>query len=653
MKYRAKTFWDWRVSALALGAALGLSLHSPAAQAQSTPPPAAEDPAATGQPLGLIDLTRPQDPAASTGQAASTPGGQPFDPSGFTSPSTGVPETTLTPIPAAPGREGTGVSVGALPSLATPAVGLLGPTTGGFGPALWEGSDSASVRASLEALPTITGSQTLTDLTRRVLLTRADGPGAQQASAGGGSADLGPSFLSQRLDALYRAGWTNYVRQMISQARGTEEDPGVLAVESKVGLLNRELDSACANAARIRTTTTDLFWTQMQTVCYLAVEDRARANLTADLLRERGLRDDAFFTLVANLADDAGLPVEDIEAPNAIHIALLRLAGLSFPEAALGTADPVILRTLAETTGTGEGALISAEGRVQAAEAAVGAGALSADRLAALYRSTPLDPAELADLETQARTGEPDVMLRAKLFQAQEAEALPAEKAKWLVLAIANYEAAGSRDTATALYEPIIRSLPVENDLGWAAAPFMPLLAARSDQGTVAAWLTLLERHRAATVTAPDPASADALRAYKLIAALQSPAPSLQGAGTLLDQRLIPALGPALFDRAVLEYQLLDGLGQPVPLTARRVVRDHTILGREQLPDPAVLSGLEAASFTQRAGETVLYAVRAIGTTGLANANALTLETAVQSLARVGLEREARALAAEAILTTL
>ena len=59
---------------------------------------------------------------------------------------------------------------------------------------------------------------------------------------------------------------------------------------------------------------------------------------------------------------------------------------------------------------------------------------------------------------------------------------------------------------------------------------------------------------------------------------------------------------------------------------------------------------MRAATNESRLGETVTYALLALGDGGPGAASALTLDTVVRALRAMGLEREARALALEAVL---
>jgi hypothetical protein len=73
----------------------------------------------------------------------------------------------------------------------------------------------------------------------------------------------------------------------------------------------------------------------------------------------------------------------------------------------------------------------------------------------------------------------------------------------------------------------------------------------------------------------------------------------------------------------------------------------HTVA---EIPNVGIRYALRDAARARRRGETVLLTVLALGETGPADADALTLATTIRALRAVGLGADAEALALEALI---
>ena len=70
------------------------------------------------------------------------------------------------------------------------------------------------------------------------------------------------------------------------------------------------------------------------------------------------------------------------------------------------------------------------------------------------------------------------------------------------------------------------------------------------------------------------------------------------------------------------------------------------------MPQPAIWRALENAASGLRVGETVLLSLLAIGQAGPVQANPTVLRRVLISLRKIGMEKEARALALEAAIAS-
>ena len=107
-----------------------------------------------------------------------------------------------------------------------------------------------------------------------------------------------------------------------------------------------------------------------------------------------------------------------------------------------------------------------------------------------------------------------------------------------------------------------------------------------------------------------------------------------------------------MHNRAVLIYNLLDGLGDEVPDAQWEVLLDGPPQISMVMPQPALWRSLESAASKSRVGETVLLSLLALGQGGPVQANPIVLRKVLISMRKIGLEEEARALALEAAIAS-
>jgi hypothetical protein len=93
---------------------------------------------------------------------------------------------------------------------------------------------------------------------------------------------------------------------------------------------------------------------------------------------------------------------------------------------------------------------------------------------------------------------------------------------------------------------------------------------------------------------------------------------------------------------------LLTAVGDSVPASAWQALYAGGGGEPAAMPSQALWHGLAAAAAAGRRGDTVLLALVAIGAGAPSSVNPIALDQVVESLRRVGLEREARQLAVEA-----
>tara|TARA_R100000900_G_scaffold132950_1_gene109547 strand:- start:47 stop:589 length:543 start_codon:yes stop_codon:yes gene_type:complete len=110
------------------------------------------------------------------------------------------------------------------------------------------------------------------------------------------------------------------------------------------------------------------------------------------------------------------------------------------------------------------------------------------------------------------------------------------------------------------------------------------------------------------------------------------------------------AAGGAAREFAALEIVLLDALGLALPASVWDALLVSGGLPGGEIAPVAVTQRLKLASSQNRVGETVLLTLAALSESGVGQAHPQTLSETVKALRIVGLEREARRLAAEALM---
>ena len=101
---------------------------------------------------------------------------------------------------------------------------------------------------------------------------------------------------------------------------------------------------------------------------------------------------------------------------------------------------------------------------------------------------------------------------------------------------------------------------------------------------------------------------------------------------------------------ATMVYSLLEALGKPVGGQAWSKLVGRPGGRSSQAPDAALWKALRDSSENGRVGETVLYALIALGAGGQDARSPISVSAVVAALKRVGLEAEARGLALEAAI---
>jgi hypothetical protein len=511
----------------------------------------------------------------------------------------------------------------AVEGLAAPeldAVGLSGPTEGGFDRPLWQDTDPDLVLQLLTDLPVVTLVPPLRALTRRLLVTGAPGDASEPGRV-----------LATRIERLVAMGDLDAAKALVDHLPPPATDTPLARRAAEVALLLGDDQSACRLADALGPTSDAEFWAKTAVFCRLAEDDGSGAQLGLDLMREAGQTDDdAFFelaTAIAGRSGPAALPT--LTRPAAIHVALLSLAKWPLPERVLADAAPPVLAAVAR-----EPALAGAR-QLTTLEQAFLVGAAPADRVAASYaEATPSAADALPSPESDW-----DAQMRAMAFGAVLKEADPVARGALLDAAWRASRGAERFLVAEVLAEPFVE-LPAEPQLAGVAPSMARALLAVDRPVPAVSWLSLLTAQ-----SGPDarsqPAVAGLLPLFALAGIGGSDAVPRLDAAAIEAWQLATTADPAATERL---FALLEGVGAPMETSYWRDLLSANAQRQAAAPASVLWRGLERAAAERRTGETVLYVLHMLNGRPQ-DVHPEALVACLRALDRVGLDQDARAIA--------
>ena len=533
-----------------------------------------------------------------------------------------VPEADVPEEPAT-----TGLEVVALLAVDTDSVGTLEEEDGGFRRNMWQESDGTLMGRLLGMLET--GSGTVLDLSRRLLLTSSKPPT--------GTVD---DWLGQRIGSLIALGLQHDADELMNRA-------GLRALETagrrgRIDILFLAGDGEVA-CKEVRAVLDEEYVPSLAPALVFCQRLEGRhdaADLSLAILQDTGPEvDPRFLALDTALAASRPASLETLEGATPLLFAMAAASGAGISLEALEGASPALLRAVADR------ADLPAEIRLAAAERCAARGIMSGAELGSLYREADM-PADVDEIES-------GVLGRARLFQEAAGAVLVREKARLIASLVhqgaRDREPSAFRAAAMAAASELVSMTP-GNDLGWFSAQAALTLLAVGRPEEAAGWWPLIEQRALVDESAAGeaavlwpllrlwmgenlPDDGDNMRRWWQTVAGIAPERALRMGGLYL------VLMAALDDRAA-EPLLGDILvawsdhNQPV-LQARTA-------------NSGLLVALEAASREGRFGETILLSIVLIGPDGPAGSDVANLRAVIEALRQAGLERDARLLALEA-----
>jgi hypothetical protein len=574
-----------------------------------------------------------------------------------------------------------GVYQQGLDTLDPSSPGILTAASGGFPGTMWQGSDRRALVALLPRMPIGKGSPAMRSLAERLLLSEAQVPA--------GSSKNVYDVFQARIDRLAAAGYGAEIADLFGRVPEKIADTRLTHVRVDVLLLTANPSAACDEALSANQRSEEPSWLEVVGYCKLVKGDPDGASFTADMLRETGVDDADYFALLSwlSLPEEARgeKPALKNDKPlTPLRLVMLKATGNEVTVETLDLASPLVLVAVANDKD------LPSEIKLEAAERAARAGAIGAGDLAAAYAGVTLNAPDLADPVTAAAS-QPGGKGNALLYQAAMQAADPVSKLKILQAIWARAQADGAYLLAAKVNAEAAKALlppPL------AVAEESAALAMASPAPSERAPIDLLPDAPPAPLPEPESvlpppelvaaapeiirallAAGDVVGARNWYGVVQEGAAAGDAKATFTQAQLWPLLVVAdpetqfsedAFDgwwqgqsqlggadrsrRGALLMAVLEGLGQPVPQAFWGGLYDGADQADGAVPPLPVWRGLNAAGEAGRLGESVLLSLVVLGDGGPAKVSPAVLGDVLKTLAKVGLDRDARALATEALI---
>jgi len=523
-----------------------------------------------------------------------------------------------------------GIQVDSLSAVNPESAGTITAGTGGFPMDLWQGTDRNLVERLLPTLPGGLASPALRNVAKRLLLSMATPPQGEARS----------NLLNMRIGRLAAMGDLISVGQLLQTVPNRTASPALVKAEADAYFLTSDYPKACGIVGEQILESEELYWRKGFIFCQALAGEHAKAYLGAGLMRDEGIDEPVFFSLVDAIANKGTASLATLEGADAMTIAMMRSAQAPLPKDSILPDSPSLLRAIAVSP------YLPVETRLRVAEKAEAAGSLDISALRQIYGAVPFSEEDLEEPLSKAEEMG-GAMGRAILYQAALGRTIPAALVEVLAKAIQVGEADYLLPTTSRAFLPILKRISPDNEM----LPFAPMAIRMfmtvGDVQSASGWYRLL---RAGAVFEEVYRSA---YMNLLPLARVSDGEGIIGApsGFLSDWwRLNRGLeeGPR---KAHLFFVLADALEGSVTRARWNDLLQGDLSASPRYAPPApVWYALDEAADQGKLGETLLYALIGMGSARPGEIEPMFLSIVLKSFIKVGLEKDARALALEAAL---
>lgn len=570
----------------------------------------------------------------------------------------GTPSPASVPAPAgvtvAPRPlDGAAITVNRLESVDPDAIGLIGESQDGFGLNLWQGTRWSLVSGLMPRIPAGNRSAVLRELAQRLLISQASVPEGKPLNA---------SFVALRVDRLLAAGDVGNALALLKAAPDERRDEALTRTRVEALFFQNNNSGGCNEIRNVAGQYTGLYWSQAQAFCLALSGEHARASLIADLLREREDEiEPLFFSAIDALAGTKGGETPGLKAPAAVHLAMMRAAGIRFPAEIVQSGQASVLRAVALAPNA------DLDTRLIAAERAHRIGALSGPEIVDIYLKIPFTREELSGpISAAEESWSPRT--RALLLRAAASQSVALAKAEVLRRAWELGRERNGYDEIAGPSVPVVTGIGPAAELIWFARDAARVLFSAGRIDKARAWYAVAaadaqridEARQAeadlwpfAVLAAGDSEPAEVPTGDDVAARPeqpQDPVPfSVERVRNWFDTRRQAEPQKARL-QAIAFFTLLEATGRKLPADLWQAVLDGPFAGAAKTLNPAWDRRLQSASLGGRTGETLLLTL--VGAADSADGELVLPDAvrAVVALRRLGLTAAANRLAVEAAM---
>ncbi len=524
-----------------------------------------------------------------------------------------------------------GIEVNRLNVVEIENIGILDTNTGGFPPNVWRDTPREIIKNLIEFIPAETNSETLRILRRRLLLSAVSTPPSKEKGE--------QTILLARANALFRTGDLKAVSQLLDLVpRSVKKEP-LSKLAADAAFLQNDLDHACSMAADWVLRSQDRYWQKALIFCEALNEAWARVDFGMRLLIELGDQDEVFFTLMRGISGEANIKIQvNVSALRPLDIAMLRGARYVLPEFNDKSLAPWLLQSYIQNSS------VPLQTRVTLAEKAERLGLINSVELAKLYNAIPLT-SELLDNAVSAALNDSGFKGRALMYRATQAQPTTYAQAQAIQQAQKIAYGNGFFQQMARLYEPIIRTIPVNTQLSWFAIDAALLNCSNGDIDAAARWLV----HAKLEADLDSEAKERWVQAWPLIRMMSGDRLVAWDNERITDwwdltQRNEPKLA---YQKAMLLFGLLTALGDEIPLQLWRGLIRKPKTEENFYPGHASNYLLKMARKKNNIGEALALIILAFGSKDVEALSTTDLVRYVENLNSMGLVSEARKLAFE------
>ena len=490
-------------------------------------------------------------------------------------------------------------------------VGVLGARNGGLGAAAWGNADGRFLASLMRDLDAPLPSRWTSILLRRALLTRAPAPAAVDPV----------DWVAARADLLLRMGEADAARMLVQSVDPPDYTPRMIEVAARIALATADPAGLCPLVAPARTRSRNPVWTLADAMCAALEGEPTRASALADQARQRGAGGidlqlaQKVIGAAAEARQAASVDWEGVSSLSPWRFGLASSTGTAIPAPLIDAAGPRYVAWLARAP------MIPLDQRLDAAAIAAAMGVFSSRSLVEAH-SLVLDQTDPAE-----QGGTVAVQLRAAWIDPTPAGRIAAMRRLWDAPG-----AAGGRYARLILTAGAASRIEPSRDHADAAAGLIASMLAGGMDGEAARWSDVVRENDAN----------DSL-AWALLAVGAPNPPMDLGAGRIRD--FIDADTSEGRIRSRMLVAALAGLG--------RIARDDVSrLGAAAglvVPRDRWAAAIDQAVRDNQPGTVALLAAVGMQTANWRGVPPAYLFRIVRDLKGVGLEFEARMIAAEAI----